>query len=86
MFAAVGNCWDYDIREMTEASSNLWLAPGEEANLLLGGSVGTGGQWMYKFTNNFVLKLEDHTYTHEPIGEGATGGPFQLKLKLQGLV
>ena len=43
--------WDLDLRASEYPETNLFLAPGDEVNIILGGTAGTGGQWMYGFTN-----------------------------------
>lgn len=51
--------WENDLRYTEENSSNVFLTPGEEVDFVLGGTAGTGGQWMYGLTNQFVLGFVD---------------------------
>ena len=56
---AIAQGWLIDLRETEEPESNLFLAPGDEVEIIVGGSAGTGGQWMYGFSNLFIFGLVD---------------------------
>ena len=74
--------WEYDLRRMEEEKSNLYLNLGEKVEVILGGSAGTGGQWIYGFTNPFIFNIIDQSYLYEPKEPGMTGGPFKLALNM----
>ena len=77
----VAFAWDLDLR-VPDAPSSVYLEPGEEFTAIVGGSAGTGGQWMHYEQNPDILTFIDTKYTYEA-PEGMTGGPFKNEMKFK---
>ena len=62
LFAAAvgsGQAWELDLWRQTKREANIFVAPGEEVDIILGGTAGTGGQWMYYLTNPYIFHFND---------------------------
>ena len=73
--------WDLDLR-VPDAPSSVYLEPGEEFTVIVGGSAGTGGQWMHYEPNPDTFTYVDNKYTYEA-PEGMTGGPFKSEMNFK---
>ena len=70
--------WDLDLR-FEKASYNVFLEPSEEFTVIVGGTAGTGGQWMHYEPNPDTLIYLGTKYKYLA-PEGMTGGPFTNKM------
>ena len=80
---AGANAWKVDLRIPGGNESDLYLNRGDQVDIIVGGTAGTGGQWMYGVSNVFIFGFVDQVYEYLPAREGDLGGPFKLTLKMK---